>query len=37
MAAENGWILLQDTTWTGYEKIPGYIPVPPENAGFQSA
>lgn len=25
MAKENGWILLQDTSWQGYEIIPAYI------------
>ena len=25
MAKENGWILLQDTSWRGYEIIPAYI------------
>lgn len=24
-AEENGWILVQDTAWEGYEKIPGWI------------
>ena len=24
-AAENGWHLVQDTSWTGYEEIPTYI------------
>jgi len=24
-ALQNGWILLQDTAWDGYEKIPGWI------------
>ena len=24
-AAERGWVLLQDTAWTGYEILPGYI------------
>ncbi|MBE6021399.1 MAG: diaminopropionate ammonia-lyase [Clostridiales bacterium] len=25
MAEKNGWILVQDTSWPGYEKIPTYI------------
>lgn len=25
MANENGWILVQDTSWPGYEEIPRYI------------
>ncbi|MBC2704408.1 diaminopropionate ammonia-lyase [Desulfobacula sp.] len=25
MAKDNGWILLQDTSWAGYEKVPTYI------------
>ena len=25
MAAENGWVLLQDTAWDGYEQIPEWI------------
>ena len=25
MAEEKGWILIQDTAWEGYEKIPGWI------------
>lgn len=25
MAAQNGWILLQDTAWDGYEEIPTWI------------
>ena len=25
MAQENGWILLQDTSWAGYEKVPTHI------------
>lgn len=25
MAHENGWILIQDTAWDGYETIPGWI------------
>ena len=25
MARENGWILVQDTAWPGYEKIPAWI------------
>lgn len=25
LAAENGWILIQDTAWDGYEEIPGLI------------
>ena len=25
MAARNGWILIQDTAWDGYEKIPDWI------------
>jgi diaminopropionate ammonia-lyase len=25
MARENGWILIQDTSWSGYEKIPLHI------------
>lgn len=25
MAGENGWTLVQDTSWDGYERIPGYI------------
>lgn len=24
-AQENGWIVVQDTAWEGYEEIPGYI------------
>ncbi|MBQ2960007.1 MAG: diaminopropionate ammonia-lyase [Oscillospiraceae bacterium] len=24
-AAENGWLLVQDTSWDGYERIPGLI------------
>lgn len=24
-AAENGWVLVQDTAWEGYEEIPSYI------------
>ena len=24
-AAENGWVIVQDTSWPGYEKIPGWI------------
>lgn len=24
-AEENGWVLVQDTAWEGYEKIPGWI------------
>ena len=24
-AAENGWIIVQDTSWPGYEEIPGWI------------
>lgn len=24
-AKENGWIMVQDTAWEGYEKIPGWI------------
>ncbi len=24
-ATENGWILMQDTSWSGYEKIPNHI------------
>ena len=24
-AEENGWILIQDTSWEGYQKIPGWI------------
>lgn len=24
-ARENGWILVQDTAWDGYEKVPGWI------------
>ena len=24
-AAENGWLLVQDTSWEGYERIPGLI------------
>ena len=25
MADENGWVLVQDTAWDGYEEIPGWI------------
>lgn len=25
LAEKNGWILIQDTSWEGYEKIPGWI------------
>ena len=25
MAQENGWVLVQDTAWDGYEEIPGWI------------
>ena len=24
-AAENGWVIVQDTSWPGYEEIPGWI------------
>ena len=24
-AAENGWVVVQDTSWPGYEEIPGWI------------
>ena len=24
-AAENGWVVVQDTSWSGYEEIPGWI------------
>ena len=24
-AAENGWVIVQDTSWEGYEEIPGWI------------
>lgn len=24
-ADKNGWILMQDTSWTGYEELPGFI------------
>ena len=24
-AAENGWVVVQDTSWPGYEQIPGWI------------
>ena len=25
LAEKNGWILIQDTAWDGYEQIPGWI------------
>ena len=25
LAERNGWVLIQDTSWEGYEKIPGWI------------
>ena len=25
LAEQNGWVLIQDTAWDGYEKIPGWI------------
>ena len=38
LAAENGWILIQDTSWDGYERIPqwiieGYLTLAAEAAG----
>ena len=25
LAEKNGWVLIQDTSWEGYEKVPGWI------------
>ena len=42
LAAEKGWILIQDTSWEGYEKIPawimqGYLTLAAETADELSA
>lgn len=36
LAEENGWILIQDTSWEGYEKIPQWIMQGYMTMGFEA-